>query len=129
MNFKNKYLVITLRSLLGLMFLFSGVTGFMAAFSGWQGVPEPMVASTQVLWDTGIFQLIKVTEIVTGLMLITAFLPWLALLALAPLCVGIIVVNARISPAYLPMGIIVTLVTIYLAYVYWDKYKQLFERK
>ena len=108
--------------------IFSGVSGLMAGFSGMQGIPEPMVAMTQTLWDTGIFQIIKVTEIVAGLMLVTGFFPWLAAIFLAPLAVGIIIVNARISPAYLPMGAIVALLNIYLGYVYWDKYKALFKR-
>ena len=128
MNFRNKKLVITIRTIFGLFMIFSGVSGLMAGFSGMQGIPEPMVAMTQTLWDTGIFQIIKVTEIVAGLMLVTGFFPWLAAIFLAPLAVGIIIVNARISPAYLPMGAIVALLNIYLGYVYWDKYKALFKR-
>lgn len=127
MNFRNRKLVITVRTLLGLMFLFSGVTGLMAG-SSMQGIPEPMVVPFQTLWQTGILPMIKVTEIVAGLMLVIGFLPGLALLFLAPLCVGIIVVNSSISPAYLPAGIVVTLLTAYLGYAYWDKYRAIFAR-
>jgi uncharacterized membrane protein YphA (DoxX/SURF4 family) len=127
MNFRNRKLVITVRTLLGLMFLFSGVTGLMAG-SSMQGIPEPMVVPFQTLWQTGILPMIKVTEIVAGLMLVIGFLPGLALLFLAPLCVGIIVVNSSISPAYLPAGIVVTLLTAYLGYAHWDKYRAIFAR-
>lgn len=127
MNLRNRKLVITLRTLLGLMFLFSGVTGLMAG-SSMQGIPEPMIVPFQTLWQTGILPMIKVTEIVAGLMLITGFLPALALLFVAPICVGIIVVNSMIAPAYLPMGIAVTLVTAYLGYAYWNTYKAIFNR-
>jgi putative oxidoreductase len=127
MDFRNKYLVTTIRILLGLMFLFSGITGFLAGRDA-EGIPEPMIAATQTLWDTGIFQMIKTTEIVAGIMLIVGFLPALALLFLAPVCIGIIVVNSMLSPEYLPAGIIVGLLTAYLGYVYWEKYKALFNR-
>jgi uncharacterized membrane protein YphA (DoxX/SURF4 family) len=128
MDFRNKYLVNTIRILLGLLFLFSGASGFYSATHNWMGVPPDMVPANDVLWHTGIFQIIKSTEIVGGLMLIVGFLPWIALLAFAPLCIGILVTNALTYPAALPLGAIVTLATIYLAYVYWDKYKGLFQR-
>lgn len=129
MNFRNKKLVIILRTIFGLFMIFSGVSGLMAGFSGLEGIPEPMQAMTQTLWDTGIFQMIKVTETIAGIMLVAGFLPWLAAIFLAPIAVGIIIVNARISPAYLPMAIIVTLLTMYLGYAYWNKYRKLFDRR
>ena len=112
---------------MGLMFVFSGITGLLAGKSA-EGVPASMVETMKVLWSTGIFQMIKGTEIVAGLMLVIGFLPWLGALFLAPVCVGIIVVNAMTAPAYLPMGIIVSIVNGYLGYAYWDKYKVLFVR-
>lgn len=127
MNLRNRYLLITVRTLLGLLFLFSGVTGLLGGPSA-QGIPEPMIAPTQSLWAAGIFQMIKVTEIVSGLMLVSGFLPALATIFIAPVAVGIIVFNSRLAPAYLPPGIVVCLFTSYLGYAYWDKYKALFER-
>ena len=127
MNFRNRKLVITLRVILGLFLLMSGVTGFMAGES-MNGVPEPMIPTQMALWGMGIFQMIKTTEVVAGLMLIFGFLPALAALFIAPLAVGIIVYNSRIAPEYLPSGIIVGALTAYLGYAYWDKYKALFER-
>ena len=127
MNMRNRYLLITIRTLLGLLFLFSGVTGLLAGPSA-QGVPPPMVPATQSLWSMGIFQMIKCTEIVAGLMFISGFLPALATIFIAPLAVGIIVFNARVAPAYLPTGIVVCLLTAYLGYAYWDKYRALFTR-
>ncbi len=128
MNVRHRGLVITVRTLLGLMFVFSGVSGLLAGQS-MQGVPEPMVAVSQALWRSGIFQMIKITEIVAGAMLVTGFLPALALLFLAPICIGILVVNAHIAPLYMISGVVVTVPTVYLGYVYWDKYKALFVRK
>ncbi len=92
------------------------------------GVPAPMVASQKVLWSVGIFQLIKTTEIVSGLMLLTGFLPALASIFLAPICIGVIVYNLSIAPIYVISGLVVSILNGYLGFVYWDKYKTLFVR-
>ncbi len=128
MNFRSRYLVITIRTLLGLMFVFSGVTGLIAGNNMMQGVPEAMIPTSQALWGMGIFQMIKTTEIVAGFMLVVGFLPALGLLFLAPICIGVLVYNSRVAPAYLASGIIVTIFTLYLGYAYWARYKTLFER-
>jgi len=128
MNFRNKYFRTTIRVLLGLMFIFSGISGLLAGKS-MQGVPPEMVQNTTALWNTGIFQMIKVTEIIAGLMLTAGFLPWLGAIFVAPICIGIIVVNGLTAPAFLPAGIIVTVLNAYLGYAYWPKYKALFDRR
>ncbi len=128
MNFRNRTLVVTIRILLGLFILMSGVTGLMAG-PEMHTVPAPMAPTMMQLWDMGIFQLIKITEVVVGIMLVLGFLPALALLFLAPICVGVIVYNTMVAPAYVTTGVIVTLLTIYLGYAYWDKYKAIFADK
>ena len=130
MDYRNRKLVIAIRVLLGLFLLMSGVTGFMALGNNLQGIPEPMMPYMKTLVDTKIFHMIKTTEIVAGLMLIIGFLPALATLFVAPLCVGIIVFHLAVAPAISVVwgGLLVAALTIYLGYAYWDKYKQLFQR-
>jgi hypothetical protein len=77
MNFRNRYLVIAVRILLGLIMLASGTSGLLMGNST-QGVPAKMVAFTQVFWASGIFQMVKVTEIVAGVMLLVGIFPALA---------------------------------------------------
>ena len=125
MNLRNRYLVITVRTLLGLIMLLSGISGLMMGNST-QGVPPEMVAFTQVFWASGIFQMVKVTEIVAGFMLLTGFFPALATLFLAPDVVGIVIVNARLMPSFLWIGAIVFVMTAYLGYAYWEKYASIF---
>jgi len=127
MNFRNRYLVIVIRTLLGLIMLASGISGLIMGNST-QGVPEQMVAFTQAFWASGIFQMVKVTEIVAGFMLVFGILPALATLFLAPDVVGIVTVNARLIPSFLWLGGIVFVLTAYLGYAYWDKYKSIFTR-
>ncbi len=127
MNPRNRKLVLVLRTLFGAFMIFSGIGGLMGGPNA-EGIPQPMVQMTQTLWQTGIFQMIKVTEIVAGAMLLFGLLPALATLFLAPLAVGIIVVNSRISPEFLPMGIVVFILTAYMGYVHWEQYKAIFKR-
>lgn len=127
MNFRNRYLVIAIRIFLGLIMLASGISGLLMGKST-QGVPPQMVAFTQVFWASGIFQMVKVTEIVAGFMLLVGIFPALATLFLAPDVVGILIVNARLMPSFLWLGAIVFVLTAYLGYAYWDRYKSIFSR-
>ena len=127
MNLRNRYFIISIRTLLGLVMLASGISGLLMGNST-QGVPPQMVAFTQVFWASGIFQMVKVTEIVAGFMLMCGIFPALATLFLAPDVVGIVIVNARLMPSFLWLGAIVFAMTAYLGYAYWDKYEQLFSR-
>ncbi len=129
MNLRNRKLVIAVRTIFGLFMLFSGVSGFLASAQSMQGVPQPMIDITQMLWATGLFQMIKITEIVAGLMLVTGFLPALAVIFLAPICIGVIVFNAHVAPSYVVTGIVISVFNAFLGYAYWDKYKELFNRK
>lgn len=128
MNFRHKYLVNTIRILFGALLIFSGVSGFLLGPDA-EGVPESMVQVNQVLWDTGIFQLIKTAEIVTGIMLLVGFLPALAAVMIAPLGVGVIVVNARLAPQFVISGVVVLVLNAYLGYAYWNQYRPMFVRK
>ncbi|MEK6822619.1 MAG: hypothetical protein AABY13_02225 [Nanoarchaeota archaeon] len=127
MNFRNKYLLITLRTIFGLLLIFSGVAGFLVDPST-QGLPEDMLAITQAFWNTGIFQMIKATEIIAGIMFVIGFLPALAAIFTAPIGIGIVVFNAMIAPSGIPIGVIFCLINAYFGYAYWDKYKALFQR-
>ncbi|MEO5927353.1 MAG: DoxX family protein [Patescibacteria group bacterium] len=129
LNFRNKWLVIVVRTLLGLMFVFSGISGLMAGMNNMQGVPAEMIPASMALWSMGIFQMIKVTEIVAGIMFITGFLPALAAIFVAPICIGVIVFDSQVGPQYLPSGIIISAMNMFMGYAYWDKFKSLFVRK
>ena len=62
--------------------LASGISGLLMGNST-QGVPAKMVAFTQVFWASGIFQMVKVTEIVAGFMLVISQRPIDALILMA----------------------------------------------
>jgi putative oxidoreductase len=122
----NRKIVLVVRVLFGLMMLFSGLSGFMASTQEMQGVPQEMITATKNLQAVGLFQMIKITEIVAGIMLVIGFLPALALLFIAPVAVGIVVFNAFIAPMYVVSGLLVCAFTAFLGYAYWDKYRLIF---
>ena len=127
MNLRHRYLVVTIRTLFGALMLFSGVAGFVFDPPA-EGVPQPMLALSESLWASGILHLAKAAEAVAGLMLLTGVLPALAVLFLVPVCVGILVINARLAPEFLPVPIVLCLVLAYLVYAYWDHYRPIFRR-
>lgn len=130
MNFRNRPLLLTLRTIFGLGMLMSGASGLiMVAMDAMpKGAPKEQMDALDMLWKTGIFQMIKVTEIVGGLMLLSGVLPQLAVLFLAPLGVGIVVFNARMAPPGVVAGLVVCAFLAYLTYAYWDCYRPLFRR-
>lgn len=117
------------RILMGLMFVFAGVSFFLMT-------PPPLEGAMgdffKGLAGTGyFFYLLKGTEIVCGLMLITGFFVPLALVVLAPILLNIFLVHAFVDPKGLPMAIVLGLVAVYLAFVseYSPKIKALFKAK
>ncbi len=128
MNVRNRRLLVTIRIIFGLLMLFSGVAGLMLGNKPMDGTPQIVNDATQMLWNTGLFQMIKVTEVVSGLMLMLNFLPALAAIFIAPIAVGVVVFNAMIAPSFVMSGIILGILDAYLGYAYWDKYKALFTR-
>ncbi|MEK6867994.1 MAG: hypothetical protein AABX98_04175 [Nanoarchaeota archaeon] len=127
MDFRNKYLVITLRSLFGLALIALGVLGlFMDPPT--EGMTPAMLAALQGMDALGIAKLIAVIELAAGLMLVTGFLPAFGVLLFVPIEVGILAVHiAKELNTILP-GLIFGLITAYFGYVYWDKYKALFTK-
>ena len=130
MNLRNRYLLLTLRSFFGLAMVASGASGMIMVLMDKLPTDSPpeQMAALDMLWATGIFQMIKVTEVVGGLMLLFGVLPQLAVLFLAPVGVGIVVFNARIAPPGVIAGLIVCAFLAYLTYAYWDCYRPLFRR-
>ena len=127
MNYRHPKAILAIRILLGLFLLMSGIGGLMAGPDN-QGIPANMIPAINSLKSMGLFQMIKVTEVVAGAMLVVGFLPALALLFVAPIGIGVMVFNSQLSPANIPSGIILCALTAYLGYAYWDKYKAIFNK-
>lgn len=121
MNFSQKAPTVA-RILLGALFLLFGLNGFLQ-FLPMPPVPEKAGAFLGALAATGyMFPLIKGTEVVAGLLLLSGRFVPLALTVLAPVVVNIVAYHAALAPEGLPLPIFLAAVGIYLAYAYRDSF-------
>lgn len=104
------------RLLLGAIFTVFGLNGFL------HFIPAPAPSGLAAAFVGGLassgymFPLIKGTEVVTGLLLLSnRFVP-LALTILAPVVVNIVAFHAFLAPDGLALPIVVTALGVYLAY-------------
>ena len=105
------------RLLLGLVFLFGSVTFFLNLIPPPADMPERLKAFNEGLLASGyFFNLLKVTELACGLMLVTGFFVPLALVVLAPISVNIFLVHAILAPEGLPLAVIIGVLITYLSF-------------
>jgi uncharacterized membrane protein YphA (DoxX/SURF4 family) len=125
-----KYATMIARVLMGLVFLGSGVAFFFTT-------PPPLEGDMGLFFNGMMathyfFYLLKGTEIICGLMLISGMYVPLALVVLAPIILNIFLVHAIMMPQGLPMAILLGLVEVYLSFFskeYSPKIKALFQCK
>lgn len=118
------------RVLLGLVFFVFGLNFFLHFLP--QPAPPPAAgAFAGAMIATGyLFTLVKVTEIVSGaLLLANRFVP-LALALLAPVIVNIVFFHAFLEgAATLPLPIVILGLEIFLAWSYRDAYRPMLQAK
>ncbi len=118
------------RLLLGAVFFGSGIPFFFST-------PPPMEGAMGAFFNgmaaTGyFFYLLKGTEIVCGLLLLSGMFVPLALVVLAPVALNIFLVHAFMMPQGLPLAIVIGVLESYLAFFskeYSPAIKQLFRKR
>jgi uncharacterized membrane protein YphA (DoxX/SURF4 family) len=116
-------LALTARVLLGLVFFVFGLNGFL------HFLPQPPMSGPPAdfagaLVATGyMFPLIKGTEVIGGLLLLTGRFVPLALALLAPVVVNIVAFHAFLAPAGLAIPIVVLGLEVFLAWSYRASYR------
>ncbi len=117
--------MIIVRTLMGVLFLFSSITFLLNLF------PPPELMGQMKTFFEGLaasgyfFTLLKITELVCGLLLVTGRFVPLALVILSPIIVNIFFVHLYLDRTTLPLGILLVLANIFLAYCYRDAFKAL----
>jgi uncharacterized membrane protein YphA (DoxX/SURF4 family) len=124
-----KIAMLIVRTLLGLLFLFGAIAYFFNLVT-----PPPMSGAMESfhhgLAASGyFFTLLKITELVCALMLLTGRFVPLALVILAPIVINIFMVHLLLDRSGLPVAIFVVLGEIFLAYYYRDAFKPLLSSK
>jgi hypothetical protein len=113
---------------MGLAFFVFGLNGFLNFIPQPKGpMPEGAVAFATAMMKTGyLFQLVKGTEVVVGVLrLANRFVP-LALVLIAPNIVNIFLFHAFLEPSGLPIAVIILALEVYLAWAYRNSYRSLF---
>ena len=125
-----KWLTLAARLLMGAIFTFGGIAFFFTTPPPLEGA---MADFFKGMMATGyFFYLLKGTEIVCGLMLLSGFFVPLALVVLAPIVLNIFLVHAFLERSGLPMALILGLFMIYLSFFskeYSPRIKALFKAK
>ena len=75
------------------------------------------------------FTLLKVTELVCAILLLTGQFVPLALVILSPIIINVFMVHLFLDRSGLPVAIVIVLATIFLAYCYRDAFKPLLTAK
>ena len=113
-----KIAMIIVRTLVGLLFIFSSV----AYFANLIPQPEltgPLKTFNEGLAASGYFMtLLKVTELVCGIALVSGFFVPLALVILAPIVINIFFVHLTLAPEGILIAAFLVIGNIFLGYGY-----------
>jgi uncharacterized membrane protein YphA (DoxX/SURF4 family) len=117
------------RLLFGLAFFVFGLNGFLQ-FMANPPMSQEAGALMGAFAQTGyFFPLIKIIEIIVGLMFLTNLFVPLAAVLITPILVGITTIHLFLNPAGLPMMIILHLIHGFIAYGYKDYYTKVLSLK
>ncbi len=115
-----KIAMIIVRTLMGLLFVASSVPFFL----GLMPPPPPDApAALKAFGDIGyLINLVKITELVCGLLFLSGYYVPLATILIAPVIVNIFLINLLYMPAGLVIAIPMVLANCFIAYYYWASY-------
>ncbi len=127
---KNISIPIAVRVLFGVVLLLLGLVNFTQS-SPLPNTPAAHMAFEQALIDTGyITQVVGVIEFAAGLMLVLNRFAALGLVLIAPLSINFIMFKLFLDPGtFAPVPFVYAFLNGYLAWVYKDKFRPLFEAK
>ncbi|RYZ43396.1 MAG: DoxX family membrane protein [Myxococcaceae bacterium] len=113
------------RVLMGALFLFAGLNGFFNFVPPPAKLPpEGAMAFSKAMMDTGyLFKLVKGTEVLVAVLLLTnRFVP-LALALIAPVLVNIFLFHAFLAPEGVGLAVVLLAIEISLAWSYRAAYR------
>ena len=122
-----KIATIIIRTILGLLFLYTSVSYFLhlspepASTGEFKAFQLGLVASMYLL------PLAKGVELLCGLSFITGKFTTLANLVIFPVTLNILLINYFLTPDNLPLAIFVFVGNLFLIFAHWENYKGLFK--
>lgn len=122
-----KIATLIVRSLLGILFLFTSVSYFLhlnpepASTGDFKAFQVGLVASTYLI------PLAKSVELLCGLSFVTGKFTTLANIIIFPVIINILLINYFLTPENLPLAIGVFAANVFLIYSHWHNYEGLFK--
>jgi putative oxidoreductase len=127
---KNKKVVLAARILLGLIFFVFGLNGFLNFIPMNQPMPEAAMTYMGGLGATGyFFPVLKLTELISGVMLLSGYFVPMALILLSPIVLQIALFHFILAPAGAPLAFVILILQIYLGWAHLDKFASLLKKK
>ncbi len=124
-----KIAVIIVRSLMGALFLFGSITFLFKLFTPPETTGAMKVFNDGLAASGYLMNLVKITELICGLLLISGRFVPLALILISPVIVNIFFVHLFLDPQNLPVAVFLILANSFLAYNHRESYKPLFVAK
>lgn len=118
------------RLLLGLIYFVFGLNFFFNFIPMPANMPAKMLAFSAGLAEAGyFFPLLKVTEVICGLLLLAGFFAPLALVILMPITLNILFVHTLLAPEGMPLAIGMMALHVFLMWSYCEAFKPLLRAK
>ncbi|MBE7411502.1 MAG: DoxX family membrane protein [Leptospiraceae bacterium] len=115
-------IVLAARILLGLIFVVFGFNGFFNFIPSPPPAPEAGAFFGALFATKYLIPVLKTTEIVCGILLLSNYFVPLALTILAPIAINIFLFHVFLNNAGMPVAIAVVALEIFLAYSYRKNY-------
>jgi len=123
-----KIAVLVARILLGLIFVFFGLNGFIN-FLHAPTPPGPAGQYVTLLGDTFYMKFVFLVQLVGGVLLLSGQFVPLALILLGPVLVNILLFHISLQPAGLPPGLFAALLWFIIFFGYRRSFEGIFVRK
>ncbi|MBC5836754.1 DoxX family membrane protein [Flavobacterium muglaense] len=118
---------IIIRTLLGLLFLFTSISYFFHLMPEPASTGEFKAFQVGIVASTYLLPLAKGIELLCGLSFVTGKYMTMANLMIFPVTLNILLINYFLTPENLPLAIFVFLGNIFLIFTHWENYKGLFK--
>ena len=118
--------ILVVRILLGLMFFGFGLIGILNLIKG--GLPPGDAAEfSRILMEHGYMKFIALLELIAGLLLLVGRYVPLGLVILGPILVNILLFHLLIYPRGIALGLVATLLEVFLIWAYRLSFRGLFD--
>ncbi len=122
-----KIAYIIVRSLMGLLFLFSSITFLFKLITPPEPIGAMKIFSDGLQASVYLLPTVKIFELLCGIAFLSGRFVALAAIVITPIIINIILVHIFLAPEGLPVAIFLVLAISFVAYNNWDSYKPLFK--